>query len=290
MASTARSTGTKFGISVKLVGMKLLNGLELAGYIKERQAKQVRTLRQAHATVPRLAIVQTIDDPVIDTYVKKLKQQYAEDILVTADHYKVSQEELMSTIERLNADDAVHGIIIQLPLADLTSTDDAVRAVSPLKDVDGLGEAPVFDPATALAINWLCAGYNIELEKHKILIVGSGRLVGAPLARMWQNSGFDVTVVDSKVEDLAYECQQASLIVSGTGVPGLIKSDMVRPETVLIDAGTVAESGVIVGDLSPDLYKRHDLIITPQKGGVGPLTVCALFENVIRAARATTAS
>jgi len=265
--------------------MKLLNGAELADYIKERQAKQVRALRQAHGIFPKLAIVQTIDDPVIDSYVKKLKQRYAEDILVTADHYKIDQSELQETIKTLNADDTVHGIIIQLPLADASVTGDVVSLVAPRKDVDGLGETPEFDPATALAINWLCAGYNIELSQHKILIVGNGRLVGGPLSRLWQNSGYDVTVVDDTVKDLKHACQQATLIVSGTGVPGLITSDMVRPETVLIDAGTVADSGVIVGDLAPDLYQRHDVTITPQKGGVGPLTVCALFDNVIRAAQ-----
>lgn len=267
--------------------MKYLSGSELVGYIKVRQAKQVRALRQAHKVLPRLAIVQTTDDPVIDTYVR-LKKQYGEDILVDVTHVKTDQEHIADEITKLNDDTTVHAIIIQLPLADITKTDEVLGMVSPQKDVDGLGTTHSFDPATALAINWLCAGYNIDLAKQAILIIGQGRLVGAPLARMWRNSGYNVsTITKSDDADLASACHEASLIVSGAGVPGLITSDMIRPDTVVIDAGTASESGKIFGDIAPDVYNRQDLKITPQIGGVGPLTVAALFDNVIRAAGQT---
>lgn len=265
--------------------MKYLSGTELVGYIKERQAKQVRALRQAHHVFPKLAIVQTIDSPVIDAYVKNLKQRYGEDILITADHYKLPQDQLLDTITNLNDDDSVHGIIVQLPLAETSLTDEALNHVTPHKDVDGLGERHVYDPATALAINWLCAGYNIDLARQRILIVGQGRLVGAPLLTMWKNSGYDVRAIDrDSADNLKHECLDASLIVSGTGVPGILASDMIRPDTIVIDAGTASESGKITGDVADDVYERSDLTITPRKGGVGPLTVAALFDNVIRAA------
>lgn len=264
--------------------MKLLSGSELVGYIKERQAKQVRALRQAHTIFPKLAIVQTIDDPVIDTYVR-LKKRYGEDILIDVELYKVAQQDAIATIEHLNQDSSVHAIIVQLPLADTSQTGVIVDAVAPNKDVDGLGKQPYFDPATALAINWLCAGYNIDLTRQKILIIGQGRLVGAPLAKMWRNSGYNVTTADrSDNDNLEQLCHDATVIVSGTGVPGLVTNEMVRPETVLIDAGTASENGKIVGDLAAELYERSDVKITPQKGGVGPLTVAALFDNVIRSA------
>ena len=267
--------------------MKYLSGLELVGYIKERQAKQVRTLRQAHRVLPRLAIVQTVDDPVIDTYVR-LKKQYGQDILIEVTHVKTDQERIADEISKLNDDPSIHAIIIQLPLADTSKTDEVLAMVSPQKDVDGLGAVHSFDPATALAINWLCAGYNIDLSRQSILIVGQGRLVGAPLARMWRDSGYNVaTITKSDDGDLASACHDATVIVSGAGVPGLIKSDMIRPDTVVIDAGTASESGKIVGDISAEVYEREDLKITPQKGGVGPLTVAALFDNVIRAAGQT---
>lgn len=266
--------------------MKLLSGAELVGYIKERQARQVRALRQAHHIHPRLAIVQTIDNPVIDMYVR-LKSQYGTDILVDVLTHKVTQSEALTTIEQLNHDATVHAIIVQLPLEDTTQTEMVVNAVMADKDVDGLGAQPNFDPATALAINWLCAGYNIDLAKQQILVIGQGRLVGAPLTKMWRNSGYDVTTADRSTDNLAGLCQSASLIVAGAGSPGLVTSDMVRPDTILIDAGTASEGGKIVGDLASELYQRTDLTITPRRGGVGPLTVAALFDNVIQAASRT---
>lgn len=266
--------------------MKVLSGSELVGYIKERQAKQVRVLRQASHIAPKLSIVQTLDSPVIDMYVG-LKTRYGEDIFVNVEVHKPTMDEITSLIETLNADKTVHGIIVQLPLADNSRTDEIVRLVDAKKDVDGLGEGHVYDAATPLAINWLMAGYNINLGQKKILIVGDGRLVGAPLARMWQNSGYQVAVVDDTVEDLKHEVLGADVVVTATGVPGLITSDMVRPDVIVIDAGTAVENGQIVGDVTMELRERRDITITPLRGGVGPLTVAALFDNVIRAARAT---
>ncbi len=264
--------------------MKILDGLELSGYIKERQLKQVRALRQSWRVNARLAIIQTIDSPVIDTYVR-LKQVYGSDIGIEVDVYKITQDELMSQIETLNNDELVHGIIIQLPLDDTTQTDMAVNAVAPAKDVDGLGAGAVLTPATPMAIDWLLAGYNVELAGRTIAIVGNGRLVGAPLARLWRTAGLDVTVYDDKTLDLASELQQANIIVTATGVPGLIKRNMISPGATIVDAGTASEHGKIVGDLADEVRELDDITLTPRKGGVGPLTVAALFDNVIRAAR-----
>lgn len=275
-----------YDYSVKLEYVKLLNGAELADYIKVRQAQQVRALRQAHHVFPKLAIVQTIDDPVIDTYIR-LKRSYGDDILIEVEHYKVAQAEALDTIEKLNADEAVHGIIIQLPLAEPSETEKLVSAVSPSKDVDALGEKPDFDPATPMAINWLLAGYNVALANRKIAIIGNGRLVGKPLAAMWRNSGFDVTVIDRATPNMKEVIHESEIIVTAAGAPGIITSDMLGPDSVVVDAATASEDGKIVGDVADDVRERHDLTITPPKGGVGPLTVTALFDNVIRAARAT---
>lgn len=267
--------------------MKLLNGSDLADFIKERQARQVRALRQAHNVAPCLAVVQTIDNPVIDAYVA-LKNRYGADILVDVQAYKIDQDQLPGVVERLNNDPSVHGIIIQLPLADPSGTQAAVDAVAPQKDVDGLGTGATLDPATPLAIDWLVAGYNINLADKKIAIVGNGRLVGSPLSKMWTASGYDVTVFDETSGDIENQLPQFDVIVSATGVAGLIKSASVKQGAVVVDAGTAAEHGKIVGDVAPEVRARDDLTITPEKGGVGPLTVTALFENVIRAAQATT--
>lgn len=268
----------------KLKRMKLLNGTELADYIKERQAKQVRALRQSWRVIPRLAIVQTVDNPVIDTYVR-MKRIYGDDILVDVQVNKVTSAGLMATIQRLNADETIHGIIIQLPLDDDSQTEAAVNAVAPEKDVDGLGDDKRFTPATPMAIDWLLVGYNIELTAKKIAIVGNGRLVGAPLSVLWQAAGYDVTVFDDTSSDVDIKLRQFDVIVSATGVPGLVKSESVKIGAVVVDAGTTSEHGKIVGDVAADVRTRDDITITPEKGGVGPLTVAALFENVIQSAR-----
>lgn len=263
--------------------MKLLSGTELADYIKERQAKQVRNLRQSWQIAPKLAIIQTVDDPVIATYVR-MKQAYGADINVEVDVVYPGPGEVANTITQLNNDVSVHGIIIQLPLAEGINYDEVLQAVLPSKDVDGLGGGDNFIPATAQAIDWLLNGYNIDLRDKKIAIVGNGRLVGAPLAKLWRNAGHNVTVFDEHSTNMAKNLRRCNVIVSAAGVPSLILSDSVQPGAVVVDAATTAEHGKIIGDVADEVRERNDLTITPEKGGVGPLTVVSLFENVIQAA------
>ncbi|MDN5275559.1 MAG: putative Methylenetetrahydrofolate dehydrogenase [Candidatus Saccharibacteria bacterium] len=264
--------------------MRILDGAELAGFIKARQITQVRALRQAWQVSPKLAIIQTINEPVVDMYVG-LKQAYGEDILIDVDVHKVEQRAVRDLIKQLNEDELVHGIIVQLPLADPSQTDEVVNLIAPEKDVDGLGTDATMTPATALAIEWLLAGYNVTLKGRQLAIVGNGRLVGAPLYKLWSGMGLDVRVYDDTVGDLTRPLRSAEVVVTATGVPGLIRSAMLRPGAVVVDAGTSTENGKIVGDTAADVRERDDLIITPIRGGVGPLTVTALFDNVIQAAR-----
>ena len=266
--------------------MRILDGLELAGYIKERQVHQVRGLRQAQHVNPKLAIIRTNPNPVVDTYMD-LKKDYGVDILVDVDVHTIDQSEALETIKMLNADDSVHGIIVQLPLPDPTQTEEILNAVAPQKDVDGLRSETSFDAPTPTAISWLLAGYNINLSGKHIVVIGQGRLVGKPLTRMWEASGLEVTVADRATEDLATLVKDADVIVTATGKPGLLTSAMIQPNAVVVDAGVATDSNGLVGDVAPDVRDRSDLTITPVIGGVGPLTVCALFDNVIRAARAS---
>lgn len=267
--------------------MKILSGSELVDFIMERQAKQVRNLKQAHHVVPRLAIVRcNPDNQVISTYVR-LKQAYGDDIGVEVEVFDESADTLEARIDELNQRDDVHGVIVQLPIMPNDMTDAMLEKVAAHKDVDGLSSHTVFDPATPMAILWLLAGYNVELKN--VAIVGRGRLVGAPLARILGDSGVDVAVYDKEFGgNLASELQKAEVVITATGQPGLITADMLAPKATVVDAGTASENGVIVGDLSADVRKRQDLTITPERGGVGPLTVAALFDNVLRAARRTT--
>ena len=263
-----------------LMIMRELNGSELAGFIKERQAKQVRALRQAWHINPRLAIVTDVENPVIETYMR-LKQRYGADILIDVEIHRVPAGGALEVIQELNNRDDVQGIILQLPISNSDQTEELLESIREDKDVDGLRKKAIFQAATPTAISWLLAGYGVDLKGKKVAIVGRGRLVGAPLEKMWLKSGVDVTVFE-KGDDLS-QLINYDIIVSATGVPGLIKSQMIKAKTVVVDAGTASENGKIVGDVSEEVRQRNDVIITPKKGGVGPLTVSALFDNVITA-------
>ena len=263
---------------------KLLNGRDLADYIKERQGHQVRALIQAHGIQPKLAIIVTVENPVIEVYMR-LKQRYGADIGVSVDIHRVEQAEVAALIKELNDDASTQGIIIQLPLQDPAQTQAIVDLVAPAKDVDALGEQAIFDPATPLSIMWLLAGYNISLADKHILLIGRGKLVGAPLEKMLRASGLDVAVADRGVADLKQTTLKADIIITATGSPAILYPEMIKSGAVVVDAGVASEDGKTVGDLAPSVYERDDLTLTPTKGGVGPLTVCALFENVIRACR-----
>ncbi len=263
--------------------MKSLNGTELAGFIKQRHAQQARALR-ARRIYPKLAIVQTKDDPVINTYVG-LKQKYGDDIGVEVEVHKLPQGQAAELLNKLSNSDDVHGIIVQLPLENPKETDEIVNLVNPAKDVDALGNKSQFEPATPMAILWLLSGYNVDIRGKKILLIGRGKLVGAPLERILKASGHDVQVIDREIPDLKEHTLKADIIITATGSPAILYPDMIKQGAVVVDAGTASEDGKTVGDLAAEVYKRDDLTLTPEKGGVGPLTVCALFENVIRAAQ-----
>lgn len=274
-------------VSCYNVGMKLLNGSELAGFIKERQAKEVRSLRQGNAVEPKLAIVSCGSHHANQVYMR-MKKRYGEDIGVGVDIYNVEQPDLPDLLKRLAADQTVHGIIVQLPLDNPDETDTIVNMIPPSKDVDGLCDAAIYEPATPMAILWLLAGYNVDFKGKHIVLVGRGKLVGEPLERMLLSGGNTVTVVRSKTPNPDEVILSGDIVITATGKHGLITPEKLKQGAVVVDAGVAGEQGKTVGDLAESVYERDDLTLTPVKGGVGPLTICALFENVIRAARATT--
>ena len=258
--------------------MKILNGKDLASFIKERQAHQVASL--AHK--PKLLIIRDSNNPVITKYVN-LKIAYGTDVGVEVEDYLAqNSEDIATKIKEANEDPAISGIILQLPILEKDKTDQLCNLIKPEKDIDGLGVNAKYDSATATAIIWLLAGYDIKLENKKIAIVGRGKLVGAPLYKIFTASGYDVTLFH-RGNDLT-KLKNFDIIISATGVPGLVSSDFISPGATLVDAGTASEDGVIKGDLAPELYARKDLTaITPIKGGVGPLTITCLFDHLLQA-------
>lgn len=262
---------------------RLLNGLELQGFIQERQAKQVRNLRQEHGVIPKLCIV--VSDkasPVIHTYMR-MKQRYAADILIDVEIREVPFSEIPATIRAVNDDDSVQGVILQLPIDDPSKTDEYCNLISPAKDIDGLGSGAMYPSATAQAIDWLLAGYNVSLEGKHIAIVGNGKLVGNPLGKLWKGQGFAVTILDENSDSVNETLSMSDIIVAAAGVPRLVKSEQIKSGAVVVDAGTTSENGAIVGDVEESVRERSDVTITPIKGGVGPLTYTVLFDHLIEA-------
>lgn len=263
--------------------MKYLSGSDLASFIKERQLHQVRILA-GNKIFPKLAIVICGNDLPSQKYIG-LKQEYGNEIGIAVEIYKVEQTDAIKTIGVLNSNKEVQGIIVQLPLPDIKNTDEILNSVLPSKDLDGLGQNSIYDSATPTAIMWLLAGYNVNLAGKQIVIVGQGRLIGKPLVAIMQSSGLNPVVVDEFTENIPQTISEADVLVTAVGKANIIKAQDIRQGAVVIDAGVASENGVLKGDLADDVYERDDLTLTPKTGGVGPLTVCALFDNVIKAAQ-----
>lgn len=267
------------------MSITLLKGSDLVEYISERQAKQVRALIQSRGITPTLAIL--IANPknlAIQKYVK-FKQARAKQLGISIQIHVPKQDQLEGAILKLNQDSKVHGIILQLPLEEASQTEYFLNLITPQKDVDALGEEAVVQPATAGAILWLLAGYNIELKNKKILIIGQGRLVGTPITRLLteQNLNLETLDISASEQKLKAEIQKADIIISATGSPELIKLSYLKDKQVVIDAGTAESGGALLGDLDPELYSSDlNLKLTPKVGGLGPLTISYLFENLIQ--------
>ena len=260
-----------------------LDGDELAQYIKARHAREVQGLTPA----PKLAIIMHPDSGVATrTYVERTKKGYAQDIGADCEIHEVAKStaELIAFINTLNNDDSVTGIIVQLPYPDV-DTEAVLASVAPHKDIDGLNPESNFDMPTPQAIMWLLAAYNLPVKDKKVAVIGQGRLVGVPLANMLEASGALVTRCDNSTKDLKSITLDSDIVVSATGKAKLITPDMIAPETIVIGAGTSDVGGSTKGDLDKELYKDESLKIARNTGGVGPVTVAALFENLLIAAK-----
>ncbi|MDQ5913935.1 MAG: methylenetetrahydrofolate dehydrogenase / methenyltetrahydrofolate cyclohydrolase, partial [Patescibacteria group bacterium] len=257
-------------------------------YISERQARQVRGLIQSRGIQPKLAIINSNQKNLASQKYTQLKQIRAKELGVKAELYEIEQKDAPKLIQKLSQDRSVHGIILQLPLENPNQTDELINLIPPEKDVDALGKSPIVEPATVEAILWLLAGYNIELKNKNILIVGRGRLVGKPLESLLKGQGLEPTSLDvsSTKKELTEALIAADIVISATGSPGLIKPEMLKSGQVVIDAGTsedTSNNGKLLGDVDPTVYESSlDLKITPVTGGLGPLTISCLFENLLK--------
>lgn len=258
---------------------KILDGKELQGFVKERQAKQVLKLGKT----PKLAIITDSSKEISNKYLS-IKQDYGKDIGIQVDVITAGQLDLQEFIKKANL--SHDAIIVQLPF-ESGSLQESLDLIDPKKDVDSLGAESEFESTSATAIMWLLNGYNVELEQgKKIVVVGQGKLVGKPLYQIMKRAEYGVEVVDEFTDNKQEVIYSADIVISAVGKPNTIKSASLKQGAVVVDAGTSTIEGRQVGDISEDVFIREDITITPKdKGGVGPLTVAALFDNVIIAAQ-----
>jgi methylenetetrahydrofolate dehydrogenase (NADP+)/methenyltetrahydrofolate cyclohydrolase len=243
-----------------------------------------------------LATVLVGDDPASHIYINTKHKaasdagMHPQDIRLPAD---TSEQDLLARIAELNADDAVDGILVQLPLPPLIDEARVIRSIAPMKDVDGLhsfnaGELfldrPTLAPATPSGVLELLTEYKIPLSGARAVVIGRSALVGKPVAMMLLRQNATVTMCHSRTEDLARHTLDADVLVAAVGVPGIVTADMVKQGAAVVDVGINRTEGGIVGDVAADAAERA-AFITPVPGGVGPMTIAMLLRNTVKAAR-----
>jgi methylenetetrahydrofolate dehydrogenase (NADP+) / methenyltetrahydrofolate cyclohydrolase len=269
----------------------LMEGPPLAARIRAEVADEVKQLGEL-----RLVTVQVGEDPASTIYLRR-KHEAAEEAGIASDDRKLSEsiaeEELLELVSELNADDSVDGILVQLPLPDQIDEARVIRALDPVKDVDGfhpfnagqlyLGR-PTHVPATPLGVMALLAEYRISLDGARAVVVGRSNIVGKPVAHLLLQAHSTVTICHSHTDDLARQTLDADVLVVAAGVPEIVSADMVKTGAAVVDVGINRTEEGLVGDVDPDAATRA-AFLTPVPGGVGPMTIAMLLQNTVRAAR-----
>ena len=278
--------------------MQIIDGKTLAKEIEASVAQGVKELKDKFDIVPGLAVILVGDDPASHAYVK-MKAKACERVgFYSITHNMpdtISQEEIIGTIEMINQNPRIDGILVQLPLPKHIDTNAILEVIDPAKDVDGFHPYNVgrlvtnldgFIPCTPLGVMKMFEKYGIELEGKDVCVVGASNIVGKPMAALLLNANATVTVTHIYTKDLASHTKKADIVIVGVGVPGLIKADMVKDGAILIDIGiNRLEDGSLVGDADFEALKSKCSYITPVPGGVGPMTIAMLLSNTLKAAK-----
>jgi methylenetetrahydrofolate dehydrogenase (NADP+)/methenyltetrahydrofolate cyclohydrolase len=254
----------------------------LSGEVYQELKRKIDKLKKK----PKLVVVLVGENEASRIYIKQ-KQKAASEIGIDFELIEKpessAQEELEGLIESLNSDASVTGVVIQRPLPDQIDPDEVDLLVAPEKDVDGLNPISDFLPATTVGVFQLLAAYKIDPKGKKVVVVGRSKLIGLPTALEFLERGATVTVCHSGTAALANETKQADILVSAVGKPGLIKKEMIKKGAVVIDIGISRQAGKVVGDVDFDEVSQVATFISPVPGGVGPMTVAGLMENLARA-------
>lgn len=268
-----------------------MDGKALAERIRGEIAEEVRELGEIG-----LATVLVGEDPASDIYIR-LKHKAAAEVGINARDIRLasqtSEDELLQQVEQLNADDAIDGLLVQLPLPDHIDEARVIRSIDPKKDVDGLHPfnaghlylgRPTHVPATPVGVMALLEEYDVPLEGARAVVVGRSDIVGKPVSLLLLHANATVTTCHSRTSDLSAHTREADVLVVAVGRAGMIGSEDVREGATVIDVGMNRSEQGVVGDVDPAVAERAGLI-TPVPGGVGPMTIAMLLENAVRAAR-----
>jgi methylenetetrahydrofolate dehydrogenase (NADP+)/methenyltetrahydrofolate cyclohydrolase len=243
-----------------------------------------------------LATVLVGDDPASAVYVRSKQKACREVGIEPFDHNlsaDTGQEDLLALVEELNEDDAVTGILVQLPLPDQIDEDHVIRSINPIKDVDGFQPfnaghlfqgSPTFVAATPAGIMEILREYRVELKGARAVVIGRSNIVGKPMALLLLAEHATVTICHSRTRDLPAVVREADVIVAAVGHPQTVTADMVREGGTVIDVGINRTDEGLVGDVAQDVREKAGLL-TPVPGGVGPMTIASLLRNTVRAAR-----
>jgi methylenetetrahydrofolate dehydrogenase (NADP+)/methenyltetrahydrofolate cyclohydrolase len=283
----------------------LIDGTKLAAQVTSEVATKVAELK-ARGVTPGLTVVLVGDDPASAVYVGS-KERTCIELGMNGETIRkpatISQDELLAIIDRLNADPAVHGILVQMPLPKHIDPDTVVRRIRPDKDVDGfhpvnvgklsIGEKDGFAPCTPAGVLYMLQASGVKTSGANCVVIGRSNIVGKPMASLMVQPGIDstVTVCHSRTRDLAEHTRRADILIAAVGKAQMVTADMVKPGAVVIDVGmnripdATKKSGTrLVGDVAFDEVREVASLITPVPGGVGKMTIAMLMSNTVRAA------
>jgi len=277
---------------------RVVDGLALAKTIRKELGEEIGALVAQGQRPPSLAVVLVGDDPASRSYIKG-KQRACNNIgMDSVEHLlagDTSQEDLLSLLGDLTADDAIDGILVQLPLPGHIDANAVAQAIDPAKDADALhpttaglmlkGMAELIS-CTPLGVMEVLDRYDIALEGANAVVIGRSEIVGKPVSFLLQQRNATVTMCHSRSRDLAGICREADVLVAAAGVPRMVKADWIKPGAAVMDVGVTEVDGKLVGDVDFEAAQGIAGIITPSRRGIGPMTITMLLRNTLRAYRA----
>lgn len=279
--------------------LKLIDGKALSAQIRVEIKEEVAKLKEQGVT-PGLAVILVGEDPASQVYVRN-KEKACIEAGMHSEVYRLPEEtgeqEVLDLIDRLNKDENIHGVLVQLPVPKHINEDKIIDAISVEKDVDGFSPANVgammigkdaFEPCTPRGCIELIKYAGVDIKGKKAVVVGRSNIVGKPVAIMLLKENATVTICHSKTQDLKKEVQQADIIVAAVGKAGFITADMIKPGAVVIDVGiNRLENGKLAGDVDQAALREmdYDCYLTPVPGGVGPMTITMLMKNTLISAQ-----